>query len=501
MLEAIPSALAEIFTGLSLLYLIFGAVLGILFGILPGLGGPQVLVLLLPVTIGMSPSDAILLLIGAAGAVPLGGSLTSILLNTPGTPQNAATVFDGYPLTKQGRAGEAIGAALAASLFGAVVGAIILTLILPVGSQIVLAFAYPEYFMLAFMGLCMISALSEGSLWKSLIAVCIGLMLSFVGLDPVVGVTRFTFGINYLWDGIKLIPVLIGLFAIAESIDQLINRRGGLTTEKVTTNFSSILKGGKAVFSNFNLFIRSSMIGVFIGMIPGVGGSIANFMAYGQAVASSKDADQFGKGDIRGVIAPEAANNSKDGGSLVPTLIFGIPGSLDMAVLLGAFVIHGIQPGPRMLLNNPDIILLVIYGLLAANIIVTILVLFSAVPLVKLTSIKPAFIAPIILVLAVIGAYASNGVIYDVYLALIFGFVGYLMKKFGYSRVALIIALVLGVMIQQYYHQTMLVFGFSSFFTRPISLICFIIAVVTLFAPIIKSKINSKKNSNLTMMK
>ena len=179
MLEAIPSALAEIFTGLSLLYLIFGAVLGILFGILPGLGGPQVLVLLLPVTIGMSPSDAILLLIGAAGAVPLGGSLTSILLNTPGTPQNAATVFDGYPLTKQGRAGEAIGAALAASLFGAVVGAIILTLILPVGSQIVLAFAYPEYFMLAFMGLCMISALSEGSLWKSLIAVCIGLMLSF----------------------------------------------------------------------------------------------------------------------------------------------------------------------------------------------------------------------------------------------------------------------------------------------------------------------------------
>ncbi|WP_017729556.1 tripartite tricarboxylate transporter permease [Halalkalibacterium ligniniphilum] len=501
MLEAIPSVLTEIFTGFSLLYLIFGAILGIIFGILPGLGGPQVLVLLLPVTIGMDTSDALLMLIGASGAVPLGGSLTSILLNTPGTPQNAATVFDGYPLTKQGKAGEAIGAALAASLLGAVVGVIALTLILPVGSQIVLAFSYPEYFMLAFMGLCMISALSEGSLWKSLIACSIGLMLAFVGLDPVVGATRYTFGIDYLWDGIKLVPVLIGLFAIAESVDQLMSRKGGLLTQEVKASYTSIFNGVKAVFLHFNLFMRSSLVGVFVGLIPGVGGSIANFMAYGQAVASSKNPETFGKGDIRGVIAPESANNAKDGGSLVPTLIFGIPGNLDMAVLLGAFVIHGIQPGPRMITDNPDVILVLIYGLLIANVIVTLFVLFTAIPLVKITRIKATYIAPVILVLAIIGAYATNGVIGDVIVALIFGLVGYIMKLYGYSRVALIIALVLGAMVQQYYQQTIIVFGGSSFFTRPISLICFIIAIFILFAPFIKSKLNARKNSDITLTK
>lgn len=485
MLEYALPALYELLSWPSILFLILGSLLGLLFGILPGLGGPQVLALLLPVTFTMQPSHAIVLLIGAAGATAFGGSITAILLNTPGTPQNAATVFDGFQLTKQGKAGQAIGAAAASSVMGAVFGAIILTLILPIGRYIVLAFSYPEYFMMAVMGLAMIAVLSQGSLWKAIIAGGFGLMLSFVGFDPVTGSVRYSFGMDYLWDGIKLVPALIGLFAITEAVS-LFSNKGSIASEKVNTSLKGVFQGISSVFKHFGLFLRSSVIGTIIGIIPGVGGAVANFVAYGHAVSSSKNPENFGKGDIRGVIAPEASNNAKDGGALVPTLIFGIPGSLEMAVLLGALILHGIQPGPRLMLDNAEIALTLIYALVLSNIVVGIVGVVAAGSLARLTMVKTTFIAPMIMMLALIGAYATDGMIGDVIIALIFGLLGYGMVRYGFSRVALVIALVLGEMMQQSFHQTLDLMGPSGFFLRPISLALFLITVFMLLLPLIK---------------
>jgi putative tricarboxylic transport membrane protein len=482
--QAIP-ALIELLSWPGIIFLILGALIGLLFGILPGLGGPQVLALLLPVTFTMEPSHAIILLIGAAGATAFGGSITAILLNTPGTAQNAATVFDGFQLTKQGKAGQAIGAAAASSVMGAVFGAVILTLILPIGKYIVLAFSYPEYFMMSVMGLAMIAVLSQGSLWKAIIAGGLGLMVSFVGFDPVTGSVRYAFGTDYLWDGIKLVPALIGLFAVTESVT-LFTKKGSISNEKVNSSMKGVMEGIKSVFRHFGLFLRSSVIGTIIGIIPGVGGAVANFVAYGQAVSSSKNPESFGKGDIRGVIAPEASNNAKDGGALVPTLIFGIPGSLEMAVLLGALVLHGIQPGPRLMLDHAEIALTLIYALVLANVVVGVVGVLAAGQLARLTMVKTTFIAPVIMMLALIGAYATAGVIGDVIVALIFGVLGLFMVKYNYSRVALVIALVLGEMMQQSFHQTLDLMGSAGFFNRPISLGLFLVTVFMLALPLLK---------------
>lgn len=500
MIEHILPSLADIFSWPSPLYLVLGTLIGLLFGILPGLGGPQVLALLLPITFSMPAAHAVTLLIGAAGAVATGGSLTAILMNTPGTGQNAATMFDGFPLAKQGKAGMAIGAAAFASVMGGIFGAVILTMILPVGKYVVLAFSYPEYFMMALMGLAMIAVMSEGSLWKAMIAGGIGLMFSFIGTDPVTGVDRFAFGTDYLVDGIKLVPALIGVFAVAEAIT-LFQRKGAIATERVNTSLNGVASGIRSVFTHFGVFLKSSSIGTLIGIIPGVGGAVANFLAYGQAASTRKNPENFGKGDIRGVIAPEAANNAKDGGALVPTLIFGIPGSLEMAILMGALMLHGIQPGPRLMMDHPQIALTLIYALVFANIIAGAVTILAAAPLTRLTTIKTVYIAPVVLMLALVGAYASDGSIGDVITALGFGLLGFAMQQYGYSRVALIIALVLGELMQKSFHQTLALSGPSGFFVRPISLTLFLITVILLVWPLVKKVINerNKKSSGASL--
>lgn len=485
MLESAITGLANLLAWPGPLLLVLGVLIGSLFGILPGLGGPQVLALLLPVTMGMTPSHAIILLIGALGAVPFTGSLSAILINTPGTPQSAATCLDGFPLARQGKAGMAIGASACSSLLGALFGCVILTVILPVGRQVVLAFSYPEYFMLAMLGLSVVAVVSQGSLWKGLIAAILGLMLSSIGYDPITGATRYAFGIEYLWDGIKLIPALIGLFAIGEAVELFIER-GAIARQELKGSIGNIIEGVKAVFKNFSLFMRSSLIGTIIGIIPGVGGAVANFIAYIQAAQTCKNGN-FGRGDIRGVIAPEAANNAKDGGALVPTLIFGIPGSVETAVLLGALIIHGVQPGPRLMLDNPELVLTLIYALVFANIIVTLIGLATTRALIRITVIPGTYVAALVFVLAVIGSYAYHGIFYDTIVTLTFGVLGFVMKRFGFSRVALVLALMLGEMAQKTFHQTLISMGPVGFFTRPISLVLFIFIVVILFTPYIRN--------------
>jgi TctA family transporter len=484
MYEQVLPVLVEFLTWPAPLYLVLGVVIGMTFGVLPGLGGPQVLALLLPLTFAMDSTDAIILLIGAAGAVPLGGSITAILINTPGTPQNAATTFDGYPMTKMGRAGEAIGAAASASVMGALVGAVILTIILPFGKLIVLSFSYPETFMMAMLGLAIIAVLSKGALWKSLIATGLGLMLSTIGMDVATGTPRYTMDTYYLIDGISLIPALIGLFAVAEAIS-LFTSKSTISTAKVNTSLRGVMTGVKATFTHFGIFFRSSIVGTIIGIIPGVGGSVANFLGYAQAVSTSKDKSQFGKGDIRGVIGAEAANNAKDGGALVPTLIFGVPGSLEYAVLLGALMIHGIQPGPRLLLDHAELAISMIYALVLSNIVVGVIGVLGAKFIVPITQIRITFVAPVVMILALLGSYATQAVIGDVVVAVLFGFIGYVMIRYEYSRVALVIALVLGDILQMSLIQTLSAQGIVGLVNRPISLGLVIVTLAILVFPFI----------------
>jgi TctA family transporter len=362
---------------------------------------------------------------------------------------------------------------------------VILTVLLPVGRRIVLLFSYPEFFMLAVMGLSVIAVVSKGSLWKGVVAACLGLSLSTIGYDPVTGSVRYTFGTDYLWDGIRLVPAFIGLFCISEALD-LFLRRGKIAEKSYNRKIGGVMQGVKSVFKNFGLFLRCSIIGCIVGIIPGVGGAVTNFLAYGHAVQSSKNPESFGNGDVRGVIAPEAANDSKDGGALVPTLLFGIPGSLEMAVFLGALIVMGLEPGPRMMMENPQIILVLIYTLVLGNILVAVLGIFGARVLVKITYVPVTLLAPVIFMLGLMGAYLTNGMLGDVVLSLVFGVLAFAMKRFGFSRIAVVIALVLGKLAQKTFHQTLMLWGIKGFFIRPLSLILFILTVGMLLLPYLR---------------
>jgi len=469
------------------LYMALGVLLGLLFGFLPGLGGVQALALATPLTFGMMPNQAMAMLIGIMGAVPFGGSISAILINTPGTPQNAATTFDGYPLARQGKAGLALGASASASVLGAIVGALVLVVLMPLGRQLVLAFSYPEYFMLAVMGLSVIAAVTQGSMWKGVAAGLIGLLICMIGYDPITGSVRFTFGLDYLYDGIKLVPALIGLFAISEALELMLKGKSFGGDVKVKTT-GGLFEGIMSVFRNFWLFLRCSVMGFIIGVIPGVGGSVSNFVAYGHAVQTTSKNPHFGQGDIRGVIAPQSSDTAKDGGALLPTIMFGIPGSVETAVLLGALILHGLQPGPKLMLEEPVIVYVMIYSLVASNIMAGVLGLFGARYLARLTDLPASLLAPVIFSLAIMGAYATEGVLGDVFVALVFGVIGYCMREFGFNRVPMVIALVLGELLQHTYHQTIMSMGAQGFFVRPISLGLFAITVLMLIMPFIKAR-------------
>jgi TctA family transporter len=488
LMELIIPTFIDFFEWPGPLYLVLGASVGMLFGILPGLGGPQAVVLLLPLTFGLEPRLAITTLIGASGATAFSGSVTAILINTPGTAVNAATCFDGFPLARQGKAGMALGASATSSALGAIFGAIILTLVLPIGRKLVLAFSYPEYFMLAILGLSIIVVISRETLLKGFIAAILGLLFSSFGYCGITGSVRFTFGLIYLWDGIKLVPALIGLFAIAEAVDLFIGRGTIARTERFEGAITGVFEGVKSVFKHFRVFLRSAIIGTIIGIIPGVGGSVSNFIAYAHIVQSSKDKEKFGHGDIRGVIAPEAANDAKDGGALIPTLIFGIPGSIVMAVLLGALMIHGIEPGPRMMLDYPELILILIWALVFSNLFTSTVGLLLSLQLSKITLIPTTIVAPVIFVLSILGTYALNKMFADVVVVLIFGLLGFAMKRFDYPRISLVIALVLGGLAQKSFHQTIMALGIKGFIIRPISLGLLIATIVLLVFSLAKSK-------------
>jgi putative tricarboxylic transport membrane protein len=464
-----------------MLLMVASVMFGLVIGVLPGLGGTIAMVFLIPLTYGMSPEASIVLLLSCYGASNFGGSITAILINTPGDAANAATQFDGYPLAKQGKAGMAITAALVCSALGGLAGLVALDLMLPLARTLILAFSYPDFFMLAVFGLTIIAAVTKGNTFRGLMSGLLGLLLCYIGMEPILGGERFTFGFDYLSDGIDLIAVIIGLFAISEAY-VLSGQKQSIASE-IGIKSGISWEGLMAVKNNFWLFLRSCTIGFGLGIVPGIGGVVASFMAYGAAVQASKHPEKFGRGAIEGVIAVEAANDAKEGGNLLPTLAFGIPGNSAMAVLLGGLMIHGLAPGPEMLTKNIGTTEFLIAAAIVGKFVAMALGLVFATRLVFLTKIRCSLMAPGIVAFGLIAAYGSGGKLGDVIVAAIFGILGVLMQQYGYSRIALIIALVLGKLLEASYHQATATFGYAGFFTRPIALVLVGLIAVSLFWP------------------
>jgi putative tricarboxylic transport membrane protein len=484
MLESTLAALQGLVTPLGVLFLALGVLVGLVFGVMPGLGGTTAIALLMPLTFTLEPGQAMLLMGGIMGAVSAGGSVSAILINTPGTAPNAATCFDGYPLTQQGKAGLAIGAAAGASTIGGFIGVLTLLAVMPVMKGLVLLFGPPEYFMLAAMGLAAIAVSTGGRFLRGLIAGAIGLILAFVGYDAVNGGVRFTFGSNYLWDGIQLVPALTGLFAISEMLALSVS---GGTIAKAGTHarIADVWQGVRLAATHWKTTLQGSAIGTFIGAVPGLGGTVAAFLAYSAAMQISKSPQTFGKGNIEGVIGPEASNNSKDGGALIPTLSFGIPGSAEMAVFLGVLVLHGLQPGPMLLLEHEGVIFSLILALLASTLLSNLVVLAVARPLAVITRVDVHLLVPVVIAVALVGVYALRETVGDVILAGLFGALGYLMIRFRYPRVTLVIALILGELAERSFHQSLNMSSgdWTIFFTRTASLVIFLMLLGFLVVP------------------
>jgi putative tricarboxylic transport membrane protein len=481
-----------------MLYLVAGTCIGLLFGAIPGLGGTTALALLIPLTYGMDQADAIMLMGGSMAATSTGGSVSAILLNTPGIAPNAATTFDGFPLAQQGRAGEAIGAAATASAMGGLIGVFSLLLVIPIAKEIVLLFSPPEFFLLAIFGLCAIAVSTGTRLLQGLVAAIFGFICAFVGFDYVSGIVRYAYGVDALWDGIKLVPALIGLFAISQMIDLAV-KGGSISDNALQVKIQRVSVGISQVFRNWSTMLVGSGIGTFIGAVPGVGGTVAAFLSYSTQVQRDPNPDvPYGKGNIRGVIAPESANNAKDGGSLIPTLAFGIPGSAETAVFLGAMVLHGLEPGPRLLFDHEDVVFTLVLTLTIACVVATLIVLALAKPMAYLTLVDAHILTPTVTIVALVGAYALQGEFGDVVVAMAFGIIGYLMIRFDYPRITFTIALVLGEITERSFFQAM---GISDgslmiFVTRNVSLILIGLCIVTLLIPSFRLYMNRRRTAD-----
>ncbi|WP_348721528.1 tripartite tricarboxylate transporter permease [uncultured Candidatus Puniceispirillum sp.] len=489
--DVVLQAFLGVLTSGSVMFVFIGVLLGLCFGMIPGLGGTTALALLIPITYSMESLDAMYLAGGVMGATSFGGSITAILLNTPGTAPNAATTFDGYPMAQQGRAGQAIGASATASAMGGLLGLFTLILFIPLAKEIVLLFGPVEFLLLTVLGLVAIAVSSRGKLLRGLIAGGFGLMFAFVGVDTISGATRFTLDTDYLWDGIPLVPTLTGLFAISQMIELALKGGSVVSSNTTIASISGIWQGAAAVFKHWTVMVRGSVIGTIIGAIPGLGGTVASFIAYTSTVQSSRDPSSFGKGNIVGVIAPESANNAKDGGSLVPTVAFGIPGSAETAVFLGILVLHGIEPGPSLLLQNEREIYGLIVALTLSAVGASVIGLLTARWLVRITFVNVNILVPLVVTISLTGVYVLQGKPGDVLLALIMGIFGYLMIRFDYPRLTLVIALVLGETAERSFHQSLLISDnnlVGLIMERPQAIILVLATLLTLLLPALRKR-------------
>ena len=477
MLDALVSAFANITSGVHLLYLFGGVFLGLAIGVFPGLGGIVGMSLLMPFLYGMDQVSAIAMLIGMVAVIPTSDTFTSVLMGIPGSSASQATVLDGFPLAKQGHAAKALGAAFSASLFGGLFGALVLTAFVLIARPLILAFGSAELFMLGILGLSMVGVLAGSSIWKGLAACGLGLLIGSIGGAPATGEERMSFNISYLIDGIPLVVVGLGIFAVPEIVDLLRQRRSVAGTSSLGSGW---LDGFRDMIRYRWLCLRCASIGTIVGALPGLGGSVVDWIAYGHVVQTSKDKSKFGQGDIRGVLAPESANNAKEGGGLVPTLLFGIPGSGSMAVFLGGMVLLGLEPGPSMVGSQLDITYTIVWSLALANVIGAGSCLFLSPYIARLTTIRYVLMAPFMVMVITFAAFQATRDLGDLLSLAGVGILGIYMKRFGWPRPALLIGFVLADNVETYLYQALQFYEWS-FLTRPIVLIVGAITLISIW--------------------
>ena len=484
-LNNLATGFAVALTPINLLYCFLGSFIGTAIGVLPGLGPPATIALLLPITYGISATSAIILLAGIFYGAMYGGSTTSILLNIPGEAASVVTCLDGYQMARQGRAG----AALAISAFGSFIAGTVsifgLMLLAPPLAAFAIKFGPPENFALLVLGLTMVGYLAGASMTKGLMVACLGLLLGTVGLDPIMGTQRFTYGVFKLSEGFEFILVAMGLFGIGEV---LVNVEQNIKAEVFQTTIRGLLPNREEWRASAAPIARGSLLGFFIGVLPGGGAIISSFISYALEKKLSKHPERFGKGAIEGVAAPESANNSAATSSFIPLLTLGIPGNASIAMIFAALLIHGVRPGPLLVAEKPE----VFWGLVASMYIGNIMLLVLNLPLiglwVKLLRVPYPLLAPLILVFVIIGAYSVNNSVFDVGITIAFGFFGYLMRKFDFEPAPLVLAMILGPQLEASLRRSLIYSrgDLGIFFQRPIAAALMALALLMLLSPVLR---------------
>lgn len=465
----------------NLFFCFIGVFVGTLIGVLPGIGPTAAIALLLPTTFSINPAGAIIMLAGIYYGAMYGGSTTSVLVNIPGESASVVTCLDGYAMARQGRAGAALGISAFGSFIAGSFSIVVLQLVAAPLATIALTFGPPEYFSLMCLGLVILFYLGGGSVTKNIMMGLFGLILSFIGLDPFTGAPRFTFGMMQFVDGISFVPLIMGLFGVAEVLSNI--EEPERQQEILKTDFKGLLPTLKDWRDSIGAIFRGSIIGFFLGILPGGGATISSFVSYGVEKKISRHPERFGRGAIEGVAGPESANNAAIGGSLVPLLTLGIPTNSIIALLLAALIIHGVRPGPEMIAKNPD----VFWGFIASMYLGNAMLLLLNLPLiglwVQILRIPYRILFPLILLFTIIGSYSTNNSIFDIQLMLVFGVLGYVLKKLGFELTPLVMAFVLGPMLEQAFRQSLIISRgtFDVFLMRPISLAFLVLAILVVF--------------------
>ena len=497
--EAI-SALGIMADPTRIMFLLLGVVIGLVLGVIPGLGGLVGLSLLLPFTFDMNPYTALAFLMGLQSVTVTSDTIPAVMFGVPGTVGSAATILDGYPMARNGEAGRAFGAAFTASVIGGLWGALLLGVSIPILRPVMLHIGSPELLSFCVFGLSLAAVLSGGSPLKGLAGACIGLMVATAGDDPQTGTLRWTFDSLYLWDGLPVVPLALGLFAIPELADLAIQNKSvaaGHEDESFDVRKGQ-LKGAKDVFQNWFLVLRCATIGAGLGAVPGIGASVVDWIAYGHAARTEKEAAKtFGKGDVRGVIASESSNNAKEGGALVPTIAFGVPGSASMALILGAFLIHGLVPGPDMVTKRLDVTYTMVWSVAFANIFGAGICFSFAGFLAKIAIVRISILAPTVLAITFVGAFQGSRQWGDIYALLIFGFIGFVMKRLRWPRPPLILGFVLGGLVERYMFISVERYGAAWIWERPVVVVVFLITIWGVAMPAIRQYRENRKAENV----
>ena len=489
MISVLSDVLASMMSLAYLKMMLLGVSVGLVVGVLPGLGGSVGMSIMLPFIFGMDPTLALPMLIGMTAVIHTADTFPSVLLGVPGSSGSQATIMDGYPLAKDGQAARALSSAFVASMVGGIFGAITLFIILPFAEPIVLSFGSPEVLMLAILGLSMVGILSGADPLMGIVVACVGLLIGAIGAAPAIAHYRYTFDLIYLWDGVPIAVLALGLFALPELIDMLVDQTS--ISRKDLKLGKGWLQGIRDVVTHRWIVLRSSAIGVAVGMLPGLGGSVVDWISYGNVVQTSRDKSRFGKGDIRGVIAPESSNNAKEGGALVPTLLFGIPGSGTNAILLGGFILIGIDPGPLLITNQPDLVVLIVWTLAIANVVGGLACLSLAFPIAKLTSVSAGRLAPFLLVIMIVGAYRSTISFGDLIVFLVIGVIGCFMKWLGWPRAPLMIGYVLSTGVERNLWISVTRYGYDWLFRPGVMIIAALTLTLVLLGIYFRPRINS----------